>query len=283
MSSVDSFKTWEEAVKWLRGQPDQQDLVLAAYYDDPLSIAAERYWQSEEWKEIQSFFPPTMSRALDIGAGRGIASYALARDGFSKVVALEPDGSDMVGAGAIRLLAQQTGLPICVTEEFSERLPFDDASFDLVFARAVLHHTRDLEVACSEFHRVLRPGGKLIAVREHVLSCPEDLPRFLEIHPLHKLYGGENAFMLNKYECAIKSAGFKSLITIAPLNSAINFAPYSLNDLQDKIAHELAKNIPWSTSFFRKIIRIFWPVLRPMLNAIDRRPGRLYSFVAVKG
>jgi SAM-dependent methyltransferase len=283
MTTTDSFKTWEEAVKWLRGQPDRQDLVLAAYYDDPLLNAAERYWQSEEWKEIQSFFPSAMSRALDVGAGRGIASFALARDGFSKVVALEPDASNVVGAGAIRLLAQQTGLPICVTEEFSERLPFDDASFDLVFARAVLHHTHDLDVACSEFHRVLRPGGKLIAVREHVLSCTEDLPRFLEIHPLHKLYGGENAFILNKYESAIKSAGFESLITLAPLNSVINFAPFSLNDLQEKIAQELAKNVPWPTSFSRKIIRIFWPVLRPILNAMDRRPGRLYSFVAVKG
>ena len=42
------------------------------------------------------------------------------------------------------------------------------ALFDVVFARAVLHHTRDLELACREMFRVLRPGGIFVAAREHV-------------------------------------------------------------------------------------------------------------------
>ena len=83
-------------------------------------------------------------KALDVGAGRGIASYALAREGF-QVTSLEPDPSAIVGAGAIRALAAEAALPISVVEEFSERLPFVDGAFDVVFARAVLHHTRDLE------------------------------------------------------------------------------------------------------------------------------------------
>lgn len=29
------FSSWEQAVQWLREQPEQQELVLAAYYDDP--------------------------------------------------------------------------------------------------------------------------------------------------------------------------------------------------------------------------------------------------------
>jgi SAM-dependent methyltransferase len=45
-----------------------------------------------------------------------------------------------------------------VTAE-AERLPFEDASFDLVFGHAVLHHIPDLERAFGEFHRVLRPDG----------------------------------------------------------------------------------------------------------------------------
>ncbi len=43
-------------------------------------------------------------------------------------------------------------------------LPFDDASFDVVFAGWMLYHVRDLERALNEVRRVLRPGGTFVAV-----------------------------------------------------------------------------------------------------------------------
>ena len=136
--------SWEQAVQWLRDKPDQQDLVRACYYDDPLPAAAERFWQSLEWKSITALLPPAQGGfALDLGAGRGISSYALAKEGW-KVSALEPDPSTLVGSGAIRSLAHDSGLPIEVVTEFSEKLPFEDNSFELVNCRQVLHHARDL-------------------------------------------------------------------------------------------------------------------------------------------
>ena len=74
--------TWEDAVVWLREQPDKRQLVLDAYYDDPLIAAADRYVQSSEWQEIAKLLSGRRGRALDVGAGRGIASYALAHQGF---------------------------------------------------------------------------------------------------------------------------------------------------------------------------------------------------------
>lgn len=276
------FGTWEQAVQWLREQPDQQELVLGAYYDDPLPDAAQRYWRSEEWQAIRTLLPAT-GRALDIGAGRGIASYALAREGL-QVTALEPDPSALVGAAAIRALAAQSGLAIEVEQEFSERLPFADASFDVVFARAVLHHTRDLRQACSEFRRVLKPGGRLIAVREHVISRPEDLPAFLEIHPLHRYYGGENAFLLQQYQDAIGAAGLQLQDTLGPLDSPINYAPYTLAQLQDGIARRVGDRIPVAGAVARGLLALpgAWALARRLLTRVDHRPGRLYSFVAVR-
>lgn len=273
--------TWEQAVQWLREQPDKRDLVDAAYYDDPLLPAAMRYYSSEEWSAVRSLLPVPLGRsALDVGAGRGIASYALAKEGFF-VTALEPDASSLVGAEAIRELARESGLPIEICQEFSEKLPFSDAQFDVVFARAVLHHTRDLSAACKEFRRVLKPGGIFIAVREHVISRPEDLSAFFDIHPLHKRYGGEDAFLLQQYIEAIHSAGLKLESVLSPLKSPINYAPHTCKSLQAELAHRVSHGIPALSSVVRWMFGLpgLWKLLLPLLGCLDRRPGRLYSFV----
>lgn len=274
-----TFASWEEAVSWLRLQPDQAETVLASYYDDPLSVAAERYYRSEEWQAVQKFISGRNGRALDVGAGRGIASYALACDGF-KATALEPDPSDLVGAGAIRSLATETGLPIETVQEFSERLPFEDATFDVIFARAVLHHTRDLSAACREFARVLKPGGLIIAAREHVISRREDLQAFLDAHPLHHLYGGENAFLLSEYRAALADARLHPLNELAPLRSPINWAPRTRSELIGMMAERVAR-IPLLGSAFAKVMQLsmFGSMVFWLAALVDNRPGRLYTFI----
>jgi SAM-dependent methyltransferase len=274
--------SWEQAVVQFRSQPQNEDLVRAAYYDDPLIAAAERYWRSPEWAAIRRLLPSDpRARVLDVGAGRGIASFAFARDGFD-VTALEPDPSAIVGAGAIRALAHDASLRIHVVESASESLPFPNEQFSIVFARAVLHHTRDLRNACQEFYRVLKPGGMLIAIREHVLSRAEDLQAFYDAHPLHRLYGGEHAYLLDDYIHALEMAEFALDQVIAPLDSDINLAPLTAQSAQAEIARRVGEWIPGGSTPVRLAFRIpgAWRVARRLLRAIDHRPGRLYSFVA---
>src|ERR1700749_4979398 len=66
----------------------------------------------------------------------------------------------------LRTNAQRLGLPVRTARADAESLPFADASFDLVLGHAVLHHLPDLERAFAEFHRVLRPGGRIVFAGE---------------------------------------------------------------------------------------------------------------------
>ncbi|MBB2697663.1 UNVERIFIED_ORG: SAM-dependent methyltransferase [Rhizobium esperanzae] len=282
-----STMTWEESVRWLRDQPDQQFLVQACYFDDPLDKAAERFWQSAEWKAIAALLPqPNGGKALDLGAGRGISSYALARDGWN-VTALEPDPSDLVGAGAIHSLALASGLEIAVVSEFSEQLPFAENTFDVVNCRQVLHHARDLPQTCREIFRVLKPGGVMVATREHVLSRKEDLQAFLNAHSLHKFYGGENAFLLDEYMSAIKGAGLYLDKVMAPLDSPINYFPMTTEQCLVHCTRPVADVIgrPLTNMVFsqRHVLgRTLMKMLVSTVNRRDNTPGRLYSFVAIK-
>jgi SAM-dependent methyltransferase len=260
--------SWEESVLWLKQQPGQEALVRACFYDDPLMDAAERYWASTEWLAVRKLLPAKPGKVLDIGAGRGISSYALARDGW-QVTALEPDPSPTVGGGAIRALAHDAGVAIDVVETWGEKLPFEDAFFDAVHCRQVLHHARDLVQLCKEIGRVLKPGGCFIATREHVISRREDLSAFLDAHPLHRLYGGENAFLLSEYTGAIQGGGIALDQVLNPQESDINVYPETLDDVRRRIAR-----------------RFHWPLpglisdgLLAWQGARSDYPGRVYSFV----
>lgn len=259
---------------WLREEPDQASLVRACYFDDPLIEAARRYTRSAEWDEVRAFLPGHKGLALDLGAGRGISSFALTSTGWA-VIALEPDPSDIVGAGAIRNLANEFTLPIMVCEAVGESLPFPEGCFDLIYGREVLHHASSLRKFCSETARILKPGGTFIATREHVISRQEDIDAFLDNHPLHHLYGGECAYLLDDYKQAISNGGMHIQHVLDPLDSRINEIPSIGDDGRFRISQIVRK-------FRQRLIRRLPNKLKIRLSKSMNIPGRLYSFIAVK-
>ncbi len=260
--------------------------MQACYYDDPLLEAAKRFEASEEWQAVRKFLPRKTGLALDLGAGRGISSYALAAAGW-QVTALEPDPSGLVGAGAIRALASEAHLPIKVVQGFAEDMDFEDGMFDLVYTREVLHHARDLREMCRQAARALKPGGMFLACREHVISRREDVEIFRNKHPLHRLYGGENAYMLDEYLSAVEQSGLKLHGSDGPYERIINYFPLTeeqrLSTIQSPLSKRLGRRItdllgdprrPWAHSLNG--------FLAGRLSRHSDSPGRLYTFVAYK-
>jgi SAM-dependent methyltransferase len=269
--------TWEQAVRWCMSEPVMADLVRDTYFGDPVQTA-RRYHASAEFAAVKAVLPLRPGRALDLGAGNGILSYALAAEGW-KVTAVEPDPSDLIGAGAIRAMASATQAKITVIEAFGEAIPLEAAGFDLVVARQVLHHAHDLRAFCREMHRLSRPGAMMLTLRDHVISGPEQMSAFLDGHPLHYLYGGENAFTLSQYRSALTGGGLTILSEWRSFQSVMNYDPMRPAEILRKLA-ALTGPVAPLTHGVLAALPFAW--VAALAAAADRRPGRLVSFLARK-
>lgn len=221
-------KTWEQTIEYIRTLPEYRDLVKEAYFESNLKLNVERFETSIEFAitlELINEYSPDAEEILDIGAGNGISTISLAREGFT-LTAIEPDPSSTIGAGAIRILAKEYNLSnLDVYEKYAEELNLPANHFDVVYARQSMHHAYDLQSFINECSRVLKKGGILITVRDHVVFDKADKEFFLKEHPLHKFYGGENAFHPNEYKAAFSNAQLEIIKEIKYFDSPINYFP----------------------------------------------------------
>jgi len=138
--------------------------------------AAEAYATGEhksgrELQLVVEFAAPTgTERVLDIGTGAGHTALALAPR-VSNVVLTDPVPTML--ATARRLFAEAGVRNAEFVEAIAERLPFPDASFDIVTTRLAAHHFDDVALAFREVARVLRPGGDFIFVDTLAPEDPE--------------------------------------------------------------------------------------------------------------
>jgi SAM-dependent methyltransferase len=95
--------------------------------------------------------------ALDLGAGGGHVSYALAR--HARRVIASDLSSEMLAA--VARTAREKGLGNIETVEApAEHLPFEDETFDFVASRFSAHHWRDFDAGLREARRTLKRGGR---------------------------------------------------------------------------------------------------------------------------
>lgn len=96
-------------------------------------------------------------RMLDVAVGTGlVAKEAVAIVGDQgSVTGIDPSAGMMAGVAAEKL---------ALARGRAEALPFGARTFDFVALGYALRHLADLEQVSREFHRVLRPGGRLLVL-----------------------------------------------------------------------------------------------------------------------
>ncbi len=120
---------------------------------------------------IFDFVYPILERVapddiLEIGAGQGVHSSLLSEFGNVSATELASPAPLIAEAELLRerVFAELPRRPIEFKFNDGRALPYDDASFDVVFHNSVIEHVPDVVEFNREVRRVLRPGGVCIAI-----------------------------------------------------------------------------------------------------------------------
>ena len=109
-----------------------------------------RRWMTDELRALAPDAP-----VLEVGCGDASFTTELAQHS-SCVTAID------IAAGQIAENARRFPTITFRQHDVSERLPFADGAFEVVWCSEVLEHLFDPAFALREMHRVLRPGGRLL-------------------------------------------------------------------------------------------------------------------------
>jgi len=111
------------------------------------------------------------SRVLDLGCGPGIVTEAFASDA-GEVFAFDLTPEMMF---QVSQRCEESGLRnVHLTMGHAEKLPFRDASFDVVVTRLTFHHFPDPKAVISEINRVIRPDGSIVIADIFSSENPEE-------------------------------------------------------------------------------------------------------------
>lgn len=137
---------------------DQSSLVARQFGSQANAYVGSRvHAEGEDLAELAALAASIAgARVLDLGCGGGHVSYAAAP--LAAHVTAYDLSPDMLGAVAAEA-ARRGHTNIETQQGPAERLPFADASFDVVLCRFTAHHWQDIAAGLREARRVLKPSG----------------------------------------------------------------------------------------------------------------------------
>lgn len=142
---------------------------IAGRYDlmnDLAALGQVRLWRGAmvEALGLEEIAVDGEARVLDLAAGTGTSSAAIARAG-AKVVAAD-FSLGMMSEGRRR------GAPVPFVGADAQHLPFADGSFDAAVISFGLRNVQDPRQGLAEMARVVRPGGRVVVCEFSTPTSP---------------------------------------------------------------------------------------------------------------
>ncbi|RLC64679.1 MAG: hypothetical protein DRI01_02965 [Chloroflexi bacterium] len=140
---------------------------------------------------------------LDIGCGEGFFLFNASRAGYiTKGIELSQD--------AVEYARREFGLD--VEAKPFEELRFPEDHFDIITLWQVLEHVPYPRVILKEVHRILKPGGLLVASTPNIEGIPAKIlgKRWWNIRQLHI-----NQFTLKTLSTILRKVGFKNISSVS--------------------------------------------------------------------
>ena len=161
-NTQDRNRLWWEKLPMTYADWDSQDRLPVT--DEELQkIEDELLGLSPFLRERFDFTLFKGQRVLDLGCGSGVLSCCFAKQG-ARVV-----GIDLTEAGVkmAQRNAKSQDLDVTIARMNAENMALASESFDYVFSWGVLHHTKNMNIALGEAHRILKPDGRGLMMVYH--------------------------------------------------------------------------------------------------------------------
>jgi sterol 24-C-methyltransferase len=147
-------------------------------------------------------------RVLDAGCGMGDTALFVAKQAKVEVVGV--DLLDFNIKAARRKVQPPQKLEFIVSDYTKTKLP--NSTFDAIYTMETLVHVPDYKQALKEFHRLLKPGGRLVMFEYSHTDESELKPSVAKVITTINTYTAMPSFQKFNHgvlEAAVKNGGFK--------------------------------------------------------------------------